>query len=174
MRNETKARRPGRTLKVAVHARPGSLQPIRPRKITLTNRAHQVVWECRDLPPGAELLIAFREDPRGPFFHLEFAGSKVIGHGNRGPENTSRRYTYEARIRIDRARRSLGTAETDEAVGSLETVPIEADGEVRPLGEGTVLNEVTHPCDPPPGPPWEEESYLLTTDGEDEPQDQEG
>ena len=152
MTQATRESRAKRTLRVSVHARPGYPQPVRPRGITLTDHVYKVVWECADLPPGGELLIVFQEDPRGPFFRMEFSGSRVTGYGNRGPAHTSRHYVYEARLRIN------GTVE---AAAALELPQAETpqpglcEGEMIVLGAGMVENNAGQPCDPPPGPPWE-------------------
>jgi hypothetical protein len=118
-----------KTLRVTVHARAGA-PPIHPRTITLTNSVEKVVWRCLDLPSGATLQIVFRADPRGPFFLLESKGSEVIGWGNRGPEETSRRYTY---------------------VASIQTGTV-----AKPVGSGNLKNNATKPVpmivDPPAGP----------------------
>ncbi len=88
-----------KTLDVEVRIESGSPHPVRVRPITLTNSIGKVVWHCPDLPAGARLQIIFPDDPRGPFFSLaESTESQVIGLGNRGPGETSRRYVYQVRI----------------------------------------------------------------------------
>ena len=143
MTQETRERRRRRTKKVTVRARPGTAKPIRPQVVTLTDEIYRVVWHCEDLARGATLVIAFREDPRGPFFLLEFAESYVIGYGNRGPEDTSRTYEYVAR--------------------SLK------NGRTTHLGEGSLKNfaqePITAPSEPPLGPPWQENSLIGETGG---------
>jgi hypothetical protein len=142
-------RRARRTKRVIVHATPGTANPIQPRRITLTDAVYKVVWKCNDLPEGATLLIHFREDPRGPFFRLEFAGNRVVGYGNRGPADTAPQYEYEVR-----------TATNGVAV---------------PLGGATLKNSATGPIpvDPNPGPIWNSE--INTPEQKpDDPDDGEG
>jgi hypothetical protein len=112
---------------------------VRPQHITLTDQVSNVVWECADLPPGGELVIAFLGDPRGPFVRVESSGNQVIGYGNRGPDDTSRHYEYEARV--------------------------ETDGAVQLIGPGEVLNNATDPSpsERPLGPPWG--NTIIDSDG---------
>jgi hypothetical protein len=115
MSEETREPRAQETLTVTVQARPGFPEPINPPSITLTDTIYKVVWQCDDLPAGATLLIRFREDPRGPFFLLEFAGNRVVGYGNRGPDNTLSHYTYDAAVLDGGVVTSLGVAEVQNA-----------------------------------------------------------
>lgn len=87
-----------RTLNVVVRLEPGASHPVHVRPITLTNSIARVVWRCPGLPPGARLQILFADDPRGPFFSLEESGGEVIGLGNRGPDDTSRKYAYTVKV----------------------------------------------------------------------------
>jgi hypothetical protein len=141
-------RRAKRTLRVSVRSTPGTRNPIQPRYIKLTDMVNKVVWRCDDLPRGATLLIHFRDDPRGPFVRLEFAGNRVIGYGNRGLRDTAKMYFYEAAVHV------AGTVTT--------------------LDYGIVENDSTIVVEPPVGPPWSVENTQNPEDsGEDEDQNSE-
>jgi hypothetical protein len=131
-------RRAKRTLRVIVHASSAIPNPIQPRRIRLTDAVSKVVWQCNDLPPGATLLIRFREDPRGPFFHLEFFGNRVIGYGNRGPADTAKKYLYDAAVQHGAAVETL-----DSGVAFNESPVVEA-----PLGPPWLIGTEVDPEDP--------------------------
>jgi hypothetical protein len=103
--NEQAARE---TLEVTVSAQVDIRKPVDPESITLNNSVLRVVWRCPDLPSGASLQIIFEGDERGPFFSLESTGTEVIGSGNRGPEDTEERYSYEAMVQSGAGMQSAG------------------------------------------------------------------
>lgn len=139
------------TLQVKVGFRPGSRNPIQVQPITLTNSIGKVVWYCPDLPEGARLQIVFPKDQRGPFMALRRYPGEIVGLGNRGPDETSRKYTYKVRIR--------GIGSSSEATPELALAAMDEEGGTEQTleGKGDLLNEATNEvC---PDPPIEDPPY---------------